>query len=219
MPDSRIKIKKSAGIKRQEKKGIVTPGSKKYFKVKVKSTDPGGREGAYTSIKKTEITEKKANKLASKAPRKNIENPGKLARTVEKVTNKPSIRYGGSKVASGKSNLNLKGKALKMFVGKEGVARAEAKKPNNQYERATTGTQKFVTTKNSDSPVETPKPKFDPNSNRTKNKQTVGEIKKDEQSSQTPKTSVGSGPTINKKRTPTVTQTYGKGGMKVTYPK
>lgn len=217
MPDSRIKIKKSAGIKRQEKNGIITPRSKKYFKVKVKSTDPGGREGAYTSIKKTEITEKKANKLASKAPRKNIENPGKLARTVEKVTNKPSIRYGGSKVASGKSNLNLKGKALKMFVGKEGVARAESNKPNNQYERATTGTQKFVTTK-SDPSGENPTPKFDA-SNRTKPKQTVEEIKKDEQRSQTTKTSVGSGPTINKKRKPTVTQTYGKEGMKVTYPK
>lgn len=157
IPKPKIVTKKSAGVKKADKyyaeKGLSGASRKKYYKVKVKATDPGARAGSAKSIKMTEITEKKAQKLEAKNPRKDVENPGKLAQNVTKQTGLDNLdRYKGSKVANAKSNLNLKGKGLSVVVGKSKVGQMEAKKPGNQFEKGTTGKQLYVGTQEPKAP-------------------------------------------------------------------
>lgn len=150
MPNPKIIIKKSAGAKKADKVFKDRPESQRsrYYKVKVKASDPQARAGGYSKIKMKEITQKKAEKLQAKTPRKNVENPGKLAQNVTKATGLTGVeRYKGSKIASGKSNLNLKGKALSIVAGKKKVGEMEGKKPGYQYEKGTKGNQSYVGTK------------------------------------------------------------------------
>lgn len=165
VPKPKITTKKSVGAKKADKyyeeKGLSGAPRKKFYKVKVKATDPGARSGSAKSIKMTEITEKKAQKLQAKNPRKDVENPGKLAQNVTKQTGLDNLdRYKGSKVVNAKSNLNMKGKALSLIAGKSKVGQMEAKKPGNQYEKGTTGKQLYVGTQEAKQPVtKVPQPK------------------------------------------------------------
>lgn len=146
---SKLSITKSRAVKREEKKN--GPSAVKHYKIKIKGTDPQMRSGNYSESSMKQITEKKANKLYKKAAniRKDVENIGQ--KTFGTLARRRGLtegeRIGGSQISSGKSNLNLKGKLVKLVAGKEAVAKAEAKNPGNQYEKGTKGYQTFVATK------------------------------------------------------------------------
>jgi hypothetical protein len=160
------KLKYSLGsgpTKRENEK----PKEAKYYKVKVRASDPQARQGGFTSQKTKEISEGRANRMKNKAIRRDVENTGKMDASVsEDVARKTkggisSIqKTSGSKVVNGKSPFNLKGKVLSAVLGKKKVAQMESKKPGEQYEKGKMGKFKYVAEKDPSRRKIGPEPKF-----------------------------------------------------------
>lgn len=149
------KVRMSAGARKSEERydKMGTPEEKRerYYKVKVKATDPGSRIGKAQSVKVKQISKEKADKLKDRNVRRDADNPGQLAQTVKKSTGASDVqRYKATKISSGKSNLTVGGKITKTLGGK----------PSQHQEKATTGTHKFVAVKTPEpDKIKTIKPK------------------------------------------------------------
>lgn len=136
------KIRVSAGAKKAEERydKMGTPEEKRerYYKVKVKATDPGARAGKASSVKVKQITKEKADKLKDKQVRRDADNPGQLAQTIKKETGASEVqRYKATKISSGKSNLTVGGKITKALGGN----------PSQHQEKATSGKHSYVAVK------------------------------------------------------------------------
>jgi hypothetical protein len=117
-----------------------TPEEKRerYYKVKVKATDPGARAGKASSVKVKQITKEKADKLKDRQVRRDADNPGQLAQTIKKETGASEVqRYKATKISSGKSNLTVGGKITKALGGN----------PSQHQEKATAGKHSYVAVK------------------------------------------------------------------------
>lgn len=149
------KVRMSTGARKSEERydKMGTPEEKRerYYKVKVKATDPGARAGKAKSVKIKQISKERADKLKDREVRRDAENPGQLAQTIKKNTGTTDVqRYKATKISSGKSNLTVGGRVTKAFGGN----------PNQHQEKGTTGTHKFVAVKTPEpDKIKTIKPK------------------------------------------------------------